>query len=153
MSVPFILSSDTLSSQEVGSTERCSSLPSSLVLTCPKLLSPLRANPGWTGWLSSGGKGSTRQCRRPKGLKFDSWVGKIPWRRKWLPTPVFLPGKSHRQRSVAGYSPWDLKESDMTEHTHTHAHTSRWKLYSLKSLLHKKNPFPSGFHIRNLLSL
>ena len=39
-----------------------------------------------------------------------SWVGKIPWRRKWHPTPVFLPGKSHGQRSLAGYSPWGLEE-------------------------------------------
>ena len=40
------------------------------------------------------------QCRR---LGFDPWVGKIPWRREWLPTPVFLPGKSHGQRNLAGY--------------------------------------------------
>ena len=40
-----------------------------------------------------------------------------PWRRKWQPTPVFLPGKSHRQRSLVGYSLWRHKESDMTEHT------------------------------------
>ena len=39
---------------------------------------------------------------------------KIPWRREWLPTPVFLPGELHSQRSLAGYSPWGLKESDMT---------------------------------------
>ena len=39
--------------------------------------------------------------RRPG---FDSWVGKIPWRRKWQPTPVFLPGESHGQRSLAGYT-------------------------------------------------
>ena len=44
----------------------------------------------------------------------DSWVGKIPWRRTWHPTPIFLPGKSHGQRSLAGYSPWGCKESDMT---------------------------------------
>ena len=50
-------------------------------------------------------------------LRFNSWVRKIPWRRKWLPTPVFLPGESHGQRSLAGYSPWGLshKESGMTE--------------------------------------
>ena len=52
------------------------------------------------------------QCRRPG---FDPWAGKIPWRRKWQPVPVFLPGKSHGQRSLAGYSPWDHKESDLTE--------------------------------------
>ena len=42
--------------------------------------------------------------------RFDPWVGKIPWRRKWQPTPVFLPGKSHGQQSLAGYSPWGRKE-------------------------------------------
>ena len=52
------------------------------------------------------------QCRR---LGFDPWVRKIPWRRKWQPTPVFLPGKFHEQRSLAGYSPWDCKESDTAE--------------------------------------
>ena len=44
-----------------------------------------------------------------------SWVGKIPRRRKWQPTPVFLPGESHGQRSLVGYHPWGLKESDMAE--------------------------------------
>ena len=43
------------------------------------------------------------------------WVRKIPWRRKWLSTPVFFPGKFHGQRSLVGYSPWGPKESDMTE--------------------------------------
>jgi len=46
---------------------------------------------------------------------FDPWVRKIPWRRKWQSTPVFLPGESHGQRSLAGYSPRDCKESDTTE--------------------------------------
>ena len=63
------------------------------------------------------GKELTCQCRRRQRRRFDSWVGKIPWRRKWHPTPAFLPGKSHGQRSLAGYSPWGCKESDMTEHT------------------------------------
>ena len=45
--------------------------------------------------------------------RFDPWVGKIPWRRKWKPTPVFLPGGSHGQRSLADYSPWGCKESVM----------------------------------------
>ena len=44
----------------------------------------------------------------------DPWAGKIPWRRKWQPTSVFLPGKSHEQRSLVGYSPGSLKESDRT---------------------------------------
>ena len=52
---------------------------------------------------------------------FDPWARKIAWRREWLPTPVFLPGEFHGQRSLAGYSPWLCKESDMTERlTHTH---------------------------------
>ena len=46
---------------------------------------------------------------------FDPWVGKIPWRREWLPTPVFLPGKFHGQRSLASYSPWSHEELDTTE--------------------------------------
>ena len=52
------------------------------------------------------------QCGRPG---FDPWVGNIPWRRKWQPTPVLLPGKFHRLRSLVGYSPWGRKESDTTE--------------------------------------
>ena len=58
------------------------------------------------------GKESACQCRRHG---FNPWVRNIPQRRKWQPTPVFLPGKSHRQRSLVGYSPWDPKESDTTE--------------------------------------
>jgi len=45
----------------------------------------------------------------------EIWVGKIPWRRAWQPTPVFLAGEYHGQRSLAGYSPLDRKESDTTE--------------------------------------
>ena len=45
----------------------------------------------------------------------DSWVWKIPWGREWKYTPVFLPGESHGQRGLAGYSPWGHKESDRTE--------------------------------------
>ena len=61
-------------------------------------------------WLTS--KESACQCRRPG---FHPWVGKIPWRREWQPTPVFWPGESHGQRSLVGYSPRGHKESDMTE--------------------------------------
>ena len=46
---------------------------------------------------------------------FNSWVGKIPWRREQQPMPLFLPGKSQGQRSLAAYSPWGRKELDMTE--------------------------------------
>ena len=61
------------------------------------------------------GKEPTCQCRKPKRHGFNSWVRKIAWRRAWQPTPVFLPGESHGQRSQEGYSPWGRKESDMTE--------------------------------------
>ena len=57
------------------------------------------------------------QHRRHKRWGFDPWVGKIPWRRAWQPTPVFLPKESHKQRSLACYSPWGHKEPDMTEVT------------------------------------
>ena len=52
-----------------------------------------------------------------KSRRFDPWVRKIPWRRKWQPTSVFLPEESHGQRSVAGYSPGGRTESYMTEVT------------------------------------
>ena len=55
------------------------------------------------------------QHRRHKRLGFGPWVGKIPWRRAWQPTPVSLPGEFHGQRSLAGYSPWGRNESDTTE--------------------------------------
>ena len=48
---------------------------------------------------------------------FDPWVGKIPCKRAWQPTPVFLPGESHGQRSLVGYSPWSHNELDVTEVT------------------------------------
>ena len=47
--------------------------------------------------------------------RFDPWVGKIPWRRKWQPTPVLLPGEFHGQGNLPGYSPWGCTELDMTE--------------------------------------
>ena len=66
-------------------------------------------------WLSS--KELPCQCRR-HGL--NSWVRKIPWRRKWQPTPVLLPGKFHGWGSLIGYGPWGRKESDTTERLHFH---------------------------------
>ena len=70
------------------------------------------------------GKEPACQCRRCKRLRFNSWVLKIPWRRAWQSTPVFLPEESHGQRSLAGYSPQGCKELDMTEATlYTNSHT------------------------------
>ena len=62
-------------------------------------------------WCLSG-KASACQCRRHR---FNPWVRKVPWRRKWQTTPGFLPGKSHGQRNLAGCSPWGHKESNTTE--------------------------------------
>ena len=54
--------------------------------------------------------------------RFNPWVRKILWRRKWQPTPVLLPGESHGWRTVVGYSPWSRKQSDMTERLHSLTH-------------------------------
>ena len=76
---------------------------------CPLKLS------GFPG--SSSGEEATCQCSTHKIRRLDSWVGKIPWRRAWQTAPVFLPGESHGQRSLVGYSPSGCKELDTTEAT------------------------------------
>ena len=76
-----------------------------------------------------------------QGCGFDTLVGKIPWRRQWQHTPVFLPGKSHEQRSLVGYSPRGCKESDSTEHTCINAINRR----DHKSQLRKGVCFPCEF--------
>ena len=60
--------------------------------------------------------------RRRQGCGFYPWVRKIPRSRKWQPSPVFLPRKFHGQRRLEGYSPWDCKHSDTTEHARMHMH-------------------------------
>ena len=99
-----------------------------LFLVCGILVLPPRIEPrpiavqvlSSNHWLP-GNSGSERlptivsvclQCGRPG---FDPWIGKIPWRRKWQPTPVLLPEKVHGRRSLIGYSLWGRKESDTTE--------------------------------------
>ena len=82
------------------------------------------------------GKEPACQWRRHKRRGFNPRIRKIPRRRKWQPTPVFLPGKFHGQRSLAGYRPWGHKQLDTTEHvhacihTHTHTHTHNGVLLS-----------------------
>ena len=61
------------------------------------------------------GKEPACQCRRHKRHGFNPWIGKIPWRRAWQPTPVFLPREFHGQRSLESYSPWNREESDTIE--------------------------------------
>ena len=86
-------------------------------LTCP--LGTTVAHEGLPWRLS--GKEPPCQFRR---LEFNPWFGKIPWRSKWQPTPVFLPGKSHRQRSLVGFSPWGYK---------SWTQLSEWVLMLMKS--------------------
>ena len=84
---------------------------------------------GFPRWYS--GKQSDCQCRRCKRQSLDPWVRKLTWRRKWQPTPVFLPGESHGERSLAGHSPQGHKKTRLSlhacayTHTHTHTHTQR----------------------------
>ena len=89
------------------------------------------------------------QCRRCKRSRLDPWVRKISWRRAWQPTPVFLPGESHGQRSLVGYSPWDHKESDRTEHTraYTRTHTQTFSQQQILSQKITKNCVPSKSRI------
>ena len=76
------------------------------------------------------------------GHEFDLWVGKIPWRRKWHPIPVFLPGKSHGQRSVVGYNPgvteldtieWLSTHTGLTNSTRTSEHQTIKRTYIILS--------------------
>ena len=63
------------------------------------------------------GKESTCHAVVARNTGLTSGLGRFPWSRKWPSIPVFLPGKFHGQRSLAGYSSWGRKESDTTEHT------------------------------------
>ena len=75
-------------------------------------------------WLR--GKELAYQCRKCRRYWFNPWVRKIPWRRVWQPTPVFLPRESHGQRSLAGCSPWGRKDSDTAERLSMHTHKRLW---------------------------
>ena len=89
-------------------------------------------------WLS--GKECACQCRSCRRRGFDPRVRKIPWRRKWQPTPVFLPGESHGQRSLVGYRPQGCKELDTTERLSTH--TGQDKTFFVPS-----SSSPSSYHL------
>ena len=78
---------------------------SSLLHRTPRNFKDLKNLFGLPGWLSD--KEST--CQAGDMSSFHPWVEKFPWRRKWQPTPLFLPEISHGQRSPAGYSPWGCK--------------------------------------------
>ena len=101
---------------------------------------------------SLSGQESACQCRRPG---FDPRIGKISWRRKWQPTPVFLPGKSHGQRSLAGYDPWGHRRVRLDWVTKTTANNGNFndtqynwtvikKLYSLQGIKYLLSDFLQG---------
>ena len=77
------------------------------------------------------GKEPACQCRRHKRCGFNPWVGKIHWRRKWQPTPAFLPGESHGQRSLTGYR--------------VHEVTKSWTWLKWLSMQHNKDKFQTAF--------
>ena len=77
----------------------------------------------------STGKKIHLQCRR---CKFELQVGKIPWKRAWQPTPVFLPGEFHGQRSLVGYSPWACKELDTIDWLNIFTFSTTWAYRALK---------------------
>ena len=90
--------------------------------------------------------------------EFDSWVGKIPWRRKWQPTPVSLPAESHGRRSLVGYSPQGRKETRLSDFTSTLGagmlSPSVWMLWKSPTGHSYPAPLPScESHPRHLLSL
>ena len=70
-------------------------------------------------------KESTCQFKRLQRHRFYPWVRKISWRKAWQPTPVFLPGESHGQRTLAEYSPWGCKELDTTQ-AHNTQRSALW---------------------------
>ena len=105
----------------------------------------------WTELVSTPGGSDSKESACNAGRpKFNRWVGKISWRRKWQPTPIFLPGEFHGQRNLAGYSPWGCKESDTIERLTLHA----WNvlpllllLFSLKTKTKTKHLFHAKYHL------
>ena len=80
----------------------------------------MQNKPSLSGFGFSGGSDSKESCQQCQRPGFNPSVGKIPWRREWLHTSVFLPGEFHGQRSLVSYSPWGHKQSDTTKQLHTH---------------------------------
>ena len=121
--------SNTVSSPSEHSKPRASPPSLFLTLRIPKSLFPRSNTNAWLPcWLS--GKEFCCQCRRHG---FNPWVGKILWRREWQPTPVFLPGESHEQRSLVGYSPKGHKETRLNDGIHMcvciNAHIYNFDIY------------------------
>ena len=83
---------------------------------------------------------------RHKRHGFDPWVRKIPQRRAWQPTPVFLPGESHGQRSLGGYSPWGSKESDTTEQLKNITDSMDVSLSKLQEMVEGREAWCAALH-------
>ena len=100
-------------------------------------LRPLIAVASLVGCFPGGSDGKVSACNvGDQGS--DPWVGKIPWRRAWQPTPVFLPGEAHGQRRLEGCSPWGQKESDTTEQL-TDTFTFMKELKERQTHIHRQN--------------
>ena len=91
-------------------------------------------------------KNTPCQHRRLKRCGFDPWVRKIPQRRAWQPTPVFLPGESHGQRSLGGYSPWGSKESDTTEQLKNITDSMDVSLSKLQEMVEGREAWCAALH-------
>ena len=102
---------------------------------------------GFPRWLS--GWRIRLQCRKHRRCGFNPWVGKVPWRRVWQTTPVFLPGESHGQRSLVGYSLWGREESDTTATEHAHVHADIKTMERRKKML---NSLPDFFRKQERLN-
>ena len=85
------------------------------------------------------------QCRR---CRFDLWVRKIPWRRKWQPTPVVFPGKSHHQRSLVGYSPWSHKRVGHSLTAKQKQQDGQLKHFSASDMWWTRQTSQSPFHVQ-----
>ena len=101
------------------------------------------------------GKELACQCKGHKRHRLDPWARKIPWRRSWQPTPVFLPGESLGQRSLVGYSPWGCKRvgHNWNDLAHTHAH--KWthtyvRVFVCMCVLPKKETSLQSVHLCSL---
>ena len=95
---------------------------------------------GLPRWRS--GKKSACQCRRCERYRFSPWVGKLPWRRKWKPTPVFLPGQVYGQRSLVGFSPCSCKELGTVEWLRIYAWVSTVGKHVVCSSILRGGDFP-----------
>ena len=87
-----------------------------------------------------------KYCLQCRGRGFYPWVGKIPCSRKWQPTPMFLPGESHGQRSLVGYSPWTQKESDTTQGLNN-SNNNHLSMSTSRCHLSINNLFVSIYHL------